>query len=124
MTTSRAGLAKTFPTQLTFRTSFRSRALPRATTAVARGGHILLLRPFGERVFDTGEDEGMHIVDVREPFANDARLIGATCLHFPYESMQRRPATHAETDDLGKKIWRERVIVATIAGFADALGDA
>lgn len=66
----------------------------------------------------------MHVVDVREALSDDARLTPGVRLHILDEAMQRGPPVEAEADDLGEKVGSERVVVAAVARFADALGDA
>ena len=66
----------------------------------------------------------MHFVEVRQAIAHCSWLLDGGILHFSDEAMERGPPAEAKTDDSREEIVGEDVVIAPIAGFSDAIGDA
>jgi hypothetical protein len=82
------------------------------------------IAPLVESLFDAREDEPVEFVEVRETFSYGARLIGGGVLHLGHEPMKCRPPAETEANNLREEIGGEDVVIASIAGFSDAFGDA
>jgi len=96
-----------------------------APAAVTRRGRSLApITPVVECFLHAREDEIVHIVEVRQALTHRAGLVAGRSLHFSDEAVKRRPSTQAEMDDAREEIFGQNVVIAAIAGFSDALGDA
>lgn len=65
----------------------------------------------------------MNFVEIRQAISHRARLVTGGFLHLSDEPMECGPSAEAETDDSLEEIVGEDVVIASITGFGDAIGD-
>ena len=69
------------------------------------------------------EEEGVDVLELGEPRVNGGGR-GESLAGLAGEGAQGAPASEPMLDDASDVVWRDRVVVAAIAGATDALDDA